>query len=360
MVFKGGCMILKETAEFYDFIENIKANNLQIICYGSGLVALSIEDIFREYGIFDSIHCFIDSNPAKSGTCITLSGKDIKVVGIAQLLEMHLADKVILITASMYSNILEQLNQYKELERLPCYLYPTLNRSYIRSIVSAAQIPKTIHYCWFGGNEMSAFMLECISSWRKHNPEYSVVEWNESNYDVYKNRYVSQAYGAKKWAFVSDFARLDILYEHGGIYLDTDVKVYKNFDSLLHNKAFIGYNEWPMVNSAVCGSVPGLEIIKAMRDNPRGTMDFFNPDGSPNLTINSVYETDVLKSYGFIKDFSYQTINGMAIYPPCFFAQSGKLGVNADIDERTYTVHYPQNSWISTADKEVQNENRHG
>ena len=80
-------------------------------------------------------------------------------------------------------------------------------------------IPKVIHYCWFGGNEMSALEKKCIESWKMQCPDYEIIRWDETNYDVTKNLYMQQAYAAKKWAFVSDYARLDILYQHGGFYL---------------------------------------------------------------------------------------------------------------------------------------------
>ena len=89
-------------------------------------------------------------------------------------------------------------------------------------------IPKVIHYCWFGGNEMSALEKKCIESWKTQCPDYEIVRWDETNYDVTKNPYMQQAYAAKKWGFVPDYARLDILYQHGGFYLDTDVELLQS------------------------------------------------------------------------------------------------------------------------------------
>ena len=102
-------------------------------------------------------------------------------------------------------------------------------------------IPKIIHYCWFGGAELPEKDRKCIESWKKFCPDYQIIEWNENNYDVTKNTYMYQAYQAKKWGFVPDYARLDIIYQHGGIYLDTDVELVKNLDSLLENDAFMGF-----------------------------------------------------------------------------------------------------------------------
>ena len=101
-------------------------------------------------------------------------------------------------------------------------------------------IPKVIHYCWFGGNELPESAKKCIDSWRKFFPDYEIKEWNESNYDVRKNIYISQAYDAGKYAFVSDYARFDVLYQFGGIYFDTDVEVIKSFEDILTQGSFMG------------------------------------------------------------------------------------------------------------------------
>src|SRR5699024_3155952 len=101
-------------------------------------------------------------------------------------------------------------------------------------------IPKIIHYCWFGGNPLPEKEQKCIASWRKYCPDYEIIEWNENNFDINQNMYIKQAADEKRWAFVSDFARLDVIYRFGGIYLDTDVEIIRNLDPLLRNKAFVG------------------------------------------------------------------------------------------------------------------------
>ena len=93
-------------------------------------------------------------------------------------------------------------------------------------------IPKVIHYCWFGGNPLPNIAVKCINSWKKYFPDYEIIEWNESNFDLFSCDYCREAYDAKKWAFVSDYARFKILYEHGGVYFDTDVEVIKSMDDI--------------------------------------------------------------------------------------------------------------------------------
>ena len=94
-------------------------------------------------------------------------------------------------------------------------------------------IPKIIHYCWFGGGPISAESRRCMESWKKYCPDYKIMAWNEQNFDFSTNRYAQQAYEAKRYAFVSDYVRLAVLYEYGGIYLDTDVELVRPLDELL-------------------------------------------------------------------------------------------------------------------------------
>lgn len=103
-------------------------------------------------------------------------------------------------------------------------------------------IPKKIHYCWFGGAPKTKLGMKCIKSWKKHCPDYEIIEWNEDNFDFSEAPlYVRQAYEAKKWAFVTDYVRLKVVYDNGGIYMDTDVKLKKILDPLLTNSAYFGF-----------------------------------------------------------------------------------------------------------------------
>ena len=112
-------------------------------------------------------------------------------------------------------------------------------------------IPKTIHYCWFGRGELSTKAKKCIQSWKKYCPDYEIIEWNEDNFDVNQNEYTKKVYAEKKFAFLSDYARLKIVYEQGGIYLDLDVEIIKPFCDLLDNKAFFGFENNEYVASGL-------------------------------------------------------------------------------------------------------------
>ena len=118
-------------------------------------------------------------------------------------------------------------------------------------------IPKIIHYCWFGHNPLPESALKCIASWKKYLPDYEIKEWNEDNFDVNIIPYTQQAYEAKKYAFVSDYARYWILYNYGGVYFDTDVEVIKTMDDIIEKGAFMGI-EIPSKNETFPLVAPGL------------------------------------------------------------------------------------------------------
>lgn len=127
------------------------------------------------------------------------------------------------------------------------------------------RIPKIIHYCWFGGAEKSYVVQKCIKSWNKLKQKgYRIIEWNETNCDMNANQYLKQMYSEEKWAFVSDYIRLKVLNEYGGIYLDTDVFVYGDFEEYLSFDSFWGMEYDFAIGTAVIGAKKGSMLIKAM------------------------------------------------------------------------------------------------
>lgn len=127
-------------------------------------------------------------------------------------------------------------------------------------------IPNRIIYCWFGGNELPETVQNCMKTWKEVMPDVEIMEINENNFNINYNEFTKAAYENKKWAFVSDVARLWALYEFGGIYLDTDVLVYKDLRELANAPAFSGFEQPGYPVCAVMGSEPHNEIIKQMLD----------------------------------------------------------------------------------------------
>ena len=162
-------------------------------------------------------------------------------------------------------------------------------------------IPKKIHYCWFGRGEKNKLYLSCIESWKKHFPDFEIIEWNEDNFDVNCNDYVREAYESKKYAFVTDYVRLYVLYNYGGIYMDTDVEVLKPLDPFLEHPAFSGFENNDSVPTGIMAARKKNKWIKDLL-NEYNDLKFIKEDGSLDLTTNVVRITELsMKKYGLEK-----------------------------------------------------------
>lgn len=206
-------------------------------------------------------------------------------------------------------------------------------------------IPKKIHYFWFGGNEKPKSVKKCIDSWKKYCPDYEIIEWNESNFDIHCMPFVEQAYEAKKYAFVSDVARLMIVYEYGGIYMDTDVEVIKPLDNLLENKAYMSFENNENVNTGQgFGSEVGLPFLKEHIDVYRD-WEFINPDGSYNQIGCPKVATDLFRTKGIRLDGTEQTVCDVHIYPAEYFNPYDSITGKLTKTENTYSIHWYDASW---------------
>ena len=159
-------------------------------------------------------------------------------------------------------------------------------------------IPKKIHYCWFGGNPLDELGQKCLASWKKYCPDYEIIEWNESNFDINSNSYVKEAYEAKKWAFVTDYVRLYALFNYGGVYMDTDAELIMGIDAFLNEPAFSGFESTQYILTAIMGAEKGSEWIGLLLRDYDGR-HFKKDDGSYDLTTNVKVITELtVKKYG--------------------------------------------------------------
>jgi mannosyltransferase OCH1-like enzyme len=212
-------------------------------------------------------------------------------------------------------------------------------------------IPKIIHYCWFGGNPLPELAQKCIASWEKYFPKYEIKEWNESNYDVHKITYVNEAYYAKKYAFVSDYARFDVLHQYGGVYFDTDVEVIRPFDTILARGGFMGFEAVGKVNTGLgMGCSAKLDIIQQILDFYTN-LHFINVDGMYNVHTVVEYVTAVLKKNGLIDENIIQYFNGLTVYPMEYFCPLSLKTGQLTIAKNTYSIHYYDASWQSKNEK---------
>ena len=214
-------------------------------------------------------------------------------------------------------------------------------------------IPKIIHYCWFGRNPLPILALKCIESWKKYLPDYETKEWNEDNYDVHKNPYIAQAYDAKKYAFVSDYARFDILYQYGGIYFDTDVEVIKDLTPIIEAGAFMGVERAGALNAGLgIASQAATEIFKEILDS-YAEENFLNKDGSLNLKTVVTRVSDIFRKYGFTHEEKIQEVKGYKIYPTEYFCPKDYKTGMLNLTTNSYTIHWYDASWCSDAEKKI-------
>lgn len=208
------------------------------------------------------------------------------------------------------------------------------------------RIPKIIHYCWFGENEKPNIVKRCIQSWKNILDGYEIIEWNENNFDIKSLSYVHEAYKNRKYAFVSDYVRLCVLDKYGGIYLDTDIEVFKKFDDLLEYSLFAGFEEGNLIATSVIGAEQSNYLIKKYL-NEYNNYNFYNTDGSMNLTPNVRRFTELLVEEGLSLDNSKQVLKGnMCILPIEYLSPYDYINCIYKVSKYSYCVHHFYVSWM--------------
>lgn len=209
-------------------------------------------------------------------------------------------------------------------------------------------IPKVIHYCWFGKKKKPPLVRKCIRSWRRKLQGYDIIEWNEDNFNLDLCPFVQEAYRCHMYAFVADVARLYILYNYGGIYLDTDVEVLQNFDSFLSNTAFVGFEYDDVVGFGIMGCEKGSSWIRDNLDYYNGK-HFIHEDGSMETSANVNAITALLSTKGLAKDNSYQLFpNYVCVFPKDYFCPMTFEDCKLEVTCNTVTIHHFSCSWRSS------------
>lgn len=211
-------------------------------------------------------------------------------------------------------------------------------------------VPKVIHYCWFGRKEMPDKEKACIETWKKFFPDYEFQLWNEDNFDYTQCAFASQAYEMKQYAFVSDYARAKILYEYGGMYLDTDVKILKRFPNITAENGFMGFERRAFLGTAVIASKPHNENMRELMKYYENH-DFVQKDGAFDNIANVSILTDIMKEKGLRLGGEKQQVDGFDIFNREIFYPK-KLEENVfKITEETCAIHMCSNSWLSERER---------
>lgn len=329
-----------------------------LICYGTGKRLRRFVEEFAKPNILEKLKCCVDMDETKHNKKIDVRGKCIPVCSLEVLNLIKNKNIILLITNLRYNEIIESLSAEGYLDGVQYYCFTHLYGMFLEEralekkipsnikITSEPVIPKKIHYCWFGGAPLPDKYKVWIEGWRKYCPDYEIIRWDESNYDVSKNTYMYEAYQCKKWGFVPDYARLDIIYEHGGIYMDTDVELIANLDDMLYQKAYFGFEHEDFVALGLgFGAVKGLTLINEMKEFYEGR-HFVNDMGEMDLTASPVYQTELLVQKGLKLNGEYQRIGDAVIYPEKML--SGKCPYTRRIRLASYTksIHHYDATWV--------------
>lgn len=221
-------------------------------------------------------------------------------------------------------------------------------------------IPKIIHYCWFGNNQIPDRDKKCIESWKKFCPDYKIIEWNENNYDVTHIPYMKEAYEAKRWGFVPDYIRMDLIYKYGGIYMDTDVELIRPLDELLECKAYVGLEaESNCIGLGLgFGAEKGNKIFKELCDYYK-TLHFVRGDGTVDMTPNPIIVTEYLKDKGYrFEDGEISKIEEITVFPKEYFCPQSFSDGKTKITNKTYSIHHYHASWQTEEEQKSANDYR--
>lgn len=334
---------------------------------GKNLVFFGAGQIFREFTYFHDdwstiTDCLIDNNSQKQNTLYCSNKKQIPIISLVEFVNSYPADNYIIIVSvglSILNEVLEQLANIPELNDIEVCIAKVImdeesferekNRSYPSSfrITGKPLIPKTIHYCWFGGNELPEKNIKWIESWRKYCPDYEIIRWDETNYNYKKNRFMQQAYENMKWGFVSDYARLDVVHEYGGIYLDTDVEVIRSLDDLLYEEAFMCTEDGERLSTGLgFGSVKDNAFIK-------GIMELYDDiDFDPLHPIACpAFQLEYFLNKGFKQNGGYQIVDRCTIYPQLVLSPMSQVSGVIRTTAQTYSIHHFDASWYDDDQK---------
>lgn len=323
----------------------------RINLFGAGKGLTDFINLFKDKLSNINLCKIIDNDSRKQGNNIAIDGKLYSVVSVTDFLLEATEKDVIIIDIYNCKDVYEQLNNISKLKNNKLYILNMIysiesdielynKKRHINYEKSTTVIPKKIHYCWFGNNKMSDLNKKCIDSWGKMCPDYEIIQWNENNYDIQKNNYIRDAYMAKKWAFVSDYVRLDVVNREGGVYLDTDVEVVKSLNELLYFNAFCGFQTIGEVAFGLgYGSKPNNPIIKDLID----VYDNIMWDGGEKTCPE--YQTEVLVKKGLKLNGEYQNLNDIVVLPAIYLAAKSVRTNRIFRAKETFCIHHWEGSW---------------
>ena len=332
------------------YFEKLKTKD--IICWGNGKHYRNITYPFlQKSGLIKNLKGFADASDKE------------------KLAQIDRDKTVILIAVTGYDEILGQLKADERLsgfEAVPSIYLEALYEDMLLLSVKKPPlnyrkedkpvIPKLIHAIWFSGDPMPDLYLRCLESWKKYAPDYEIKIWNMETYKPDRCLFFEQAIEHKNWAFASDYARADLLYRYGGIYMDLDVEMLRPVDDLLYNDAYMSFESLDRIEcGSGMGSRPGHPIIKEICESYE-KRPYLKEDGTWDNSTCPVRYTQVIEKHGLKKDGGFQFVEDITVYP--FEVLTGKSFDTGIIysSDLSYTVHHHNGSWIPDPAHKAMNE----
>ena len=338
-----------------EYFETLKTKD--IICWGSGKHFRNITYPFLcKSGLIDNLKGFVDfpglTDPVLSQRSYDRINKD-------RLAKMNSKNTVILIAVTGYEEILSQIHldmRLSFIEAIPSIYLEALYED--MQLLSAEKppvdfrkhdtqvIPKLIHGIWFSSDPMPKLYQSCLESWRKFSPDYEIKIWDLETYKPDHCLFFEQAVAHKNWSFASDYARADILYRYGGVYMDLDVMMLRPIDDLLYNDAYMGFESLDRIEcGSGMGAKPNHPILKEICESYE-KRPYLRTDGIWDNSTCPVRYTKVIEKHGLKKNGGFQFVEDITVYP--FEMLTGKSFDTGIVynTELSYTLHNHNGSWI--------------
>lgn len=342
------------TGSFTAMAKDIVKTDSKIVIFGAGVIGSVVTpQILMANGIDSYVEYYIDNDRTRWGTDMEIGSRAVKIYSPAHLSLME-RNTVILITISRYYNAYEQLQSMECTKGMSCYIIPMLcirnfcdnTGNGILKMTNKPVIPKVLHYMWLGGRPMPEKLEKCVESWKMFCPDYEIVRWDETNYDVHKNAFMSETYDNGRYGFVPDFARLDILYQYGGIYMDTDVEVVRGLDGLLYQEAFCGVEKWQVINfGGCCGAVKGYVGLEPFLEGWR-MRRILREDGTLDNLSSGLIDTKIALNAGYLINGENQNVLGINIYTYDYFHPYDYMSGMMHRTNNTFSIHHFNGGWL--------------
>lgn len=350
---------MKIAGNSFEEFHNV-AGRKRIIAFGASDFLRVISLNYKDLRLDRYIICVADNDVDKQGGHVMVNGSMKPIISPDGIKEYDEESFAVLITSDVFSyEIYCQLENMLRKRDMDIFILSLMVSAHIDDVTErhmfagcddVDKIPKIIHYFWFSGEEKDELALRCIESWRRACPDYEIKEWNSHNYDVAANPFAHEAYEQRKWAYVSDYARLDIVHRFGGIYLDLDVILYKNLDVLLKNDFFVGFGPIRDIEAAIFGAKRGSSIVAEMMEIYKGRA--FHIDTSMTLpNLQPILLDRFFEDKGFEINGRYQKKNGMTIYPRDLFSAKNWFTGEQEMTDAALGIHECIGGWAGKGGK---------